>query len=73
MEKKCCSITGTPAATALSSLPICILEQGAQVGRREVRDAHLPTGDVSLNEILRVLINEMRVRPLRSDWESILT
>ena len=48
------------------------LEQGAQVGRSEIRDAHLPTGNISLNEILRVLIDEMRVRPLRSDWESIL-
>ena len=49
------------------------LEQGAQVGRAEVRDAHLPTGDVSLEAILRVLIEEMGVRPQRSDWESILT
>ena len=49
------------------------LEQGAQVGRTEVRDAHLPTGDVSLEAILRVLIEEMGVRPQRSDWESILT
>ena len=46
--------------------------QGAQVGRPEVRDAHLPTGDVSLNAILRVLIEEMGVQPRRSDWESIL-
>lgn len=48
------------------------LEEGAQVGRSEIRDAHLPTGNISLNEILRVLIDEMRVRPLHSDWESIL-
>jgi len=48
------------------------LEQGAEVGRAEVRDAHLPTGDVSLKAILRVLIEEMSVRPRRSDWESIL-
>ena len=49
------------------------LEQGAQVGRTEVRDAHLPTGDVSMEAILRVLIEEMGVRPLRPDWESILS
>ena len=48
------------------------LRRGAQVGRTEVRDAHLPTGDVSLNAILRVLIEEMGVRPRRSEWESIL-
>ena len=49
------------------------LEQGAQVGRTEVRDAHLPTEDVSMEAILRVLIEEMGVRPLRPDWESILS
>ena len=49
------------------------LKQGAQVGRTEVRDAHLPTGDVSLNAILWVLIEEMGVRPRRSEWESILS
>ena len=48
-------------------------EQGAQVGRPEVRDAHLPTGDVSMEAILRVLIEEMGVRPLRPDWDSVLT
>ena len=49
------------------------LEQGAQVGRTEVRDAHLPTGDVSLNSLLRVLIEEMGVQPQRPDWDSILS
>lgn len=48
------------------------LEQGAQVGREEVRSAHLPTGDVSLNAILRALIEEMDVNPRHPDWESIL-
>ncbi len=48
------------------------LEQGAQIGRREILEAHLPTGDVSLNAVLRVLIEEMGVNPRRSDWESIL-
>ena len=53
-------------------IPHLHLEQGAQVGRAEVREAHLPTGEVSLNAILRVLIEEMGVRPRRSDWESIV-
>ena len=53
-------------------IPHLHLEQGAGVIRDEVRDAHLPTGDVSLNAILRVLIEEMGVNSRRSDWESIL-
>ena len=53
-------------------IPHLHLEQGAQIGRAEVRDAHLPTGGVSLNAVLRVLIEEMGVNPRRPDWESIL-
>ena len=49
------------------------LGHGAEVGRTEVRDAHLPTGTVSLNAVLRVLIEEMGVQPRRSDWDSILS
>lgn len=48
------------------------LEQGAQVGRREILEAHLPTGEFSLNAVLRMLIEEMGVIPRRSDWASIL-
>ena len=61
-----------PRSNSLVATPHLHLEQGAQVGRTEVRGAHMPTGDVSLNAILRVLIEEMDVQPLRSDWESIL-
>ena len=62
-----------PRGNSPVATPHLHLEQGAQVGRPEVRDAHLPTGEVSLNAILRVLIDEMGVRPVRSDWDSILT
>ena len=61
-----------PRGNSPVATPHLHLEQGARVGRPEVRDAHLPTGDVSLNAILRVLIEEMDVRPLRPDWESVL-
>ena len=45
---------------------------GAQIGHREVRDAHLPTGQVSLSSLLRLLIDEMGVQPRRQDWSAIL-
>lgn len=41
------------------------LEQGAMVGRPEVRDAHLPTGPISIGEFLRLLIEELTVEPVR--------
>ena len=49
------------------------LKQGAQVGRPEVRDAHLPTGDVPLVAFLRLLVNDLGVQPRRSDWDTLLT
>lgn len=48
------------------------LGNGAQVGRREVRDAHLPTGHILLSDLLRLLIVEMGVQPRRQDWDTIV-
>ena len=62
-----------PRGSSPIETPHLHLEQGAEVGRAEVRDAHLPTGEVSLNAILRVLIEEMGVQPRRPDWDSILS
>ena len=62
-----------PRGNSPVATPHLHLEQGAQVGRTEIRDAHLPTGDVSMEAILRVLIEEMGVRPLRPDWDAVLT
>ena len=61
-----------PIGASVVETPHLHLKQGAQVGRAEVRNAHLPTGEVSLNAVLRVLIEEMGVNPRRTDWESIL-
>ena len=48
------------------------LEQGALVGRPEVRDAHLPTGAIPVGTFLRFPIQDLQVTPERHDWESIL-
>ena len=53
-------------------MPHLHLEQGAMVGRPEVRDAHLPTGPISIGLFLRLLIEDLSVEPVRTDWESIL-
>ena len=34
---------------------------------------HLPTGHVTLGEIIRFLINDLSVQPLRTDWNDVLT
>ncbi len=45
---------------------------GAMATRPEFSGAHLPTGQVSISEILRTLIRDFSVTPRRSDWESVL-
>jgi hypothetical protein len=35
-------------------------------------ECHLPTGRVSLEEVLRLLLAELDVRPLRDDWPAVL-
>ena len=62
-----------PRGNSPVETPHLHLEQGAEVGRAEVRDAHLPTGAVSLNAFLRALIEEMGVLPRRSDWDVVLS
>ena len=46
---------------------------GALLTREELHTAHLPTGYVSLPDIIRLLIGDLRVTPRRSDWQSILS
>ena len=46
---------------------------GAFLTREELHTAHLPTGYVSLSDIIRLLIGDLRVTPRRSDWQSILS
>ncbi len=48
------------------------IEHGAQVSREELQTAHLPTGYVSVADILRLLIMDFRAHPRRDDWESVL-
>ena len=42
----------------------------AQVG--ELRGLHLLTGRVGLESVIRVLLNELGVRPRRDDWQDVL-
>ncbi len=35
--------------------------------------AHLPTGRVAVEQVLRLAIEELRVEPRRDDWQAVLT
>ena len=40
---------------------------------RAVTKAHIPTGRISLEDVLRFLVDELDVEPLRADWETVLS
>ena len=46
---------------------------GTMAAREELQTAHLPTGYVSLPDIIRLLIRYFRTTPRRHDWESVLS
>jgi hypothetical protein len=48
------------------------LYQGAQVSRNGVGKAHFPTGRIALEDVLRLVITQFNVIPLRNDWEAVL-
>ena len=61
-----------PRGSSPVATPHLHLKQGAEVGRSEVRDAHLPTGFVPLVSFLRFLVVDLRVQTQRPDWDTIL-
>ena len=61
-----------PIGNSRVATPHLHLEQGAMVGRPEVRDAHLPTGPIAIGAFLRLLVQDLSVAPERQDWEPIL-
>lgn len=60
----------TPAEAVSQYLHI---GHGAMLGREELHTAHLPTGYVSLPDIIRLLIRDFHATPRRHDWQSILS
>lgn len=48
------------------------LGAGALVERDELLKAHLPTGRITLPEVLRLVIDAFGVRALRPDWSDVL-
>jgi len=48
------------------------LSAGAEVGRDALASAHLPTGRVALEEVLRLAIVDLGAKPNREDWAAVL-
>jgi hypothetical protein len=61
-----------PTGSSHETEPHLHLEAGAEIGRPDLAKAHLPTGHVALNGVLRFVIRDLGVRLLRSDWAQIL-
>ncbi len=53
-----------------------VLAQRAGTPRADARthlgSLHLPTGPINLADVVRMLITEFRVDPIRSDWKRVL-
>ncbi len=54
------------------SFPHLHLQYGALLGRPEFERAHLPTGRVTLEDFVRLLIADFGVSPARDDWKQAL-
>lgn len=61
-----------PAGRSFVEYPHLHMQAGAQVGRRDIANAHLPTGWVTLNDVIRLAIAELGVTPRRDDWRDVL-
>jgi hypothetical protein len=40
--------------------------------RLALKNLHIPTGRASLEEVVRLLVDELRVEPARTDWRSLI-
>jgi len=60
--------------TGQGALPYPHLHLGnaADVGRDELQDAHIPSGRIALEQVLRFAIETFKLRPRRSDWRDVL-
>jgi hypothetical protein len=54
------------------TFPHLHLRAGARVGRAEFDKAHLPTGYIAIEDVLRLAIRDFGVRPRRRNWAALL-
>jgi hypothetical protein len=61
-----------PHARGSDHRPHLHFRSAGKVGEPGWAHIHFPSGRVALEDVLRLLIREMGVEPLREDWEEIL-
>jgi hypothetical protein len=59
-------------ATGLSRVVWPHLHVPARTATRDLRGAHFPTGHVSFAAVVRLLIEELGVRPRRDNWRQLI-
>lgn len=52
--------------------PIEVASTGRSPHKVTLSDMHIRTGHILLEDVVRVLIDEFKVKPLRRDWEEVL-
>jgi hypothetical protein len=61
-----------PESRSPITFPHFHLHEGANIGARHLAGAHFPTGRIAVEQVLRLLIEEFNVQPLRDDWSTVL-
>lgn len=62
-----------PAGPSPVTFPHLHLGQASRVGYEQVGQAHFPTGHITLQSFLRLIVTDFGVAPRRADWDAILT
>lgn len=60
------------AIGSVPDYPHLHLGAGSRISFRELQQAHVPTGYVSLADFLRLVISDFQIKPLRDDWSRVL-
>jgi len=61
-----------PTGSGALPYPHVHLGHAAAVGRAELEGAHIPTGRVALEQVLRFAIEAFKLQPRRTDWRDVL-
>lgn len=61
-----------PKSESSITFPHLHLGPGAEVGLRALATAHIPTGRIAIEDVLRLAIIDFGVKPRREDWQDIL-
>jgi hypothetical protein len=61
-----------PSGVSRQTSPHLHIGPAADLGFKPLHGAHVPTGRIALEEVLRMAIVEFGARPRRKDWQKIL-